>query len=301
MIECTEKHILNKEHSSPICSLYMTQKGSYLLAASVQKRFTIHNAQTGRCIAQYPLFAQPSQIQASTNNELIHVSQANKHTVMSVRDGERIVEFSSPNSTFHQPIMSMYAMEQIVICGSKDGKVHIYDLLSRNRSPIMMLDDGKDSITGVHYNEATCTIVTCCLDGSIRQYDTRNGKLVIDSISNSIGSMTMCHNSNSALLSPLNSPFQYVDLKNGQVLGEYTNVEFNNENQLKITTAILNDQYFFAGDGVHKGIWYWDIVQENKHHQFIPSVTSLNCCCSNGDLVAGGGINGTIVVWQCSC
>jgi WD40 repeat protein len=304
----TVLHTLN-DHKSPICSLYLTIQGPpYLISAGVDKLLTIHNTINGNCIVNYTLYNTPTQVKSSANNELIYVSQSNKMTVLSVKEGERLMEFQAPNATHLQKILcfQLDRNEKVIACGAKDAKVHLFDLVSRHRNPIMTLDDFTDAVTCIQFIN-NC-IVCSCLDGRIRQYDVRNGKLFIDSMPGleSVGSITPTIDEKCIITAPImeqHNIFRLMSLKNGDILNEYCDLDFHT-NGLKIEISCSPcGQFFFSGDGFKRGVWCWNIF--DKSHSFISASDGLvkknqgyNCVSSSSEILVAGGTNGNITIWN---
>lgn len=68
----------------------------------------------------------------------------------------------------------------MIISGSFDNTVKIWDLMSKNHKPVQVLDDFKDSVTKIISTDNS--IIVGSVDGILRIYDIRMGKLVRDPI-----------------------------------------------------------------------------------------------------------------------
>lgn len=62
--------------------------------------------------------------------------------------------------------------------GGFDGTVRLWDCKSQQRMPIQVLDEAKDSITSITIRGSD--ILTSSVDGHVRSYDLRKGKLSAD-------------------------------------------------------------------------------------------------------------------------
>ena len=68
----------------------------------------------------------------------------------------------------------------VVVSGSFDATVRVWDAKSQNTKPVQILEDARDSILSVSVNR--WEILTGSVDGRIRAYDIRMGTVHIDHI-----------------------------------------------------------------------------------------------------------------------
>lgn len=68
----------------------------------------------------------------------------------------------------------------ILVSGSIDGKVRLWDVRTRSYEHLQELDDCKDSVTYIDLNSQQ--ILVSCLDKRVRLYDIRLGKMFCDYI-----------------------------------------------------------------------------------------------------------------------
>lgn len=66
----------------------------------------------------------------------------------------------------------------VILSGSIDCSVKTWDCKSRSKDPIQEFKEAKDSITSI--TVSNYEIITSSLDGKVRRYDLRNGKLHAD-------------------------------------------------------------------------------------------------------------------------
>jgi mitogen-activated protein kinase organizer 1 len=71
-----------------------------------------------------------------------------------------------------------YNDEATVLCSASDDKtVRCWDLKSSGRAPIQVLPDFRDNVTAVSVPKERGEIVAASLDGTVRRYDLRMGRL----------------------------------------------------------------------------------------------------------------------------
>lgn len=76
--------------------------------------------------------------------------------------------------------LALNPYQSVIISGSFDNTVKIWDLMSKNHKPVQVLDDFKDSVTKIISTDNS--IIVGSVDGILRIYDIRMGKLVRDPI-----------------------------------------------------------------------------------------------------------------------
>jgi mitogen-activated protein kinase organizer 1 len=103
--------------------------------------------------------------------------------------GQIIRKFLAHNHRINCLALNPY---QNVICsGSYDNTVKLWDLQSRNHKPMQVLDDFKDSVTKIIVTDDS--IIAGSVDGVLRTYDLRMGKLVRDSINRKYNNSLFIH------------------------------------------------------------------------------------------------------------
>jgi len=68
--------------------------------------------------------------------------------------------------------------ETVIVTASDDSRVKIWDNVGRNNKPLQTLDDFDDSVTQLVVTDDS--IICGCVDGRLRTYDIRMGKILRD-------------------------------------------------------------------------------------------------------------------------
>ena len=66
----------------------------------------------------------------------------------------------------------------VVVSGSFDATVRLWDCKSGSTKPIQVLEEARDAVSGVHV--VGWEVVTGCVDGRVRVYDLRMGLVFTD-------------------------------------------------------------------------------------------------------------------------
>lgn len=145
----------------------------------------------------------------------------------------------------------------VLATGSNDKSVRLWDMRSASRAPIQVLDDAGDNVTAVVCEDGA--IVSASMDGVIRTYDLRAGRLVEDHVGAPIVALAVSRDGACSLA---------ASLKAG---GELLLLERPAGVQLKRYAGHANALYrckpSFSGDDAHVicggengAIHAWDLV-----------------------------------------
>ncbi|KAH7135794.1 WD40-repeat-containing domain protein [Dendryphion nanum] len=202
--------------------------------------------------------------------------------------------------------------DSVIISGSYDGTVKIWDTKSGSYKPIMTLDDARDSITDLCIFDSE--IVSGSVDGRIRSYDLRTGMCSIDVIGHPITSLSVTKKGTELLASSLDSTVRLMDRQNGQLLKAYRDQGFVNKELRVRSTLGLNDSVVVSGseDGM---IYVWDLLEGDVLHKFKHTetreirgtnfaepakkrdiVSAVAFCKSRQEWASAGG-DGNVIVW----
>ncbi|KAL8693480.1 MAG: hypothetical protein Q9218_001711 [Villophora microphyllina] len=144
----------------------------------------------------------------------------------------------------------------VVVSGSFDATVRLWDCKSQSTKPIQTLEESKDSVSSLHV--LGHEIVTGSVDGKMRLYDLRMGMIYVDTLGHPITSVQQTTDGNAVLVSTLDSTIRLMDKSNGKMLQNYkghTNTDFRIRSCLGLGDAVV-----FSGseDGE---IYIWDVLE----------------------------------------
>ncbi|KAF1996977.1 WD40 repeat-like protein [Amniculicola lignicola CBS 123094] len=207
---------------------------------------------------------------------------------------------------------SFGAGDTVIVTGSYDGTVKIWDCKSNDYKPIMTFSDAKDSISDLCVVGAE--IVTGSVDGRVRSYDIRSGNCTVDVIGHSITSVAVTKAGTEMLVSTLDSGLRLMDRGNGQLMREYRDAGFVNEEFRSKSAFGSNESVVMGGsdDGI---VYVWDLEDGEVLHRFKHStmqkmrtkendkktgkndiVSAVAFCPTRNEWASAGG-DGNVVVW----
>lgn len=156
--------------------------------------------------------------------------------------------------------------DTLLVSGSLDTSVRIWDLKSGSFKPIQVLTEARDSVSAVVVRGSE--IVTGSVDGKVRTYDVRMGKCVTDIIGPSVTSLSLSKDGKAVLVGSLDSKVRFMDRRDGTCLKAYGDPGFRNE-ELRVQSILGGkEQYVLGGDELtglpgqngEGRLWAWDTL-----------------------------------------
>jgi mitogen-activated protein kinase organizer 1 len=156
--------------------------------------------------------------------------------------------------------------DTLLVSGSLDTSVRIWDLKSGSFKPVQVLTEARDSVSAVVVRGAD--IVTGSVDGKVRTYDVRMGKCITDVIGPPVTSLSLSKDGKAVLVGGLDSKVRFMDRRDGTCLKTYTNTGFRNEDLRLQSILGGKEQYVLAGDEMTGApsqngegrLWAWDTL-----------------------------------------
>ncbi|KAI4097419.1 MAG: hypothetical protein LQ339_006737 [Xanthoria mediterranea] len=183
----------------------------------------------------------------------------------------------------------------VVVSGSFDATVRLWDCKSQSTKPVQVFEDSKDSVSSLHV--LGHEIVTGSVDGKLRLYDLRMGMMYADTIGHPITSVQQTDDGNAVLVSTLDSFIRLMDKSNGQILQSYKG-HINTDYRIRSCLG-LADSIVISGSEEGK-IYVWDLL-EGKLAETLTAhdgkVASAVSCCSPRKEWASAGTDGTVSIW----
>ena len=108
----------------------------------------------------------------------------------------------------------------VLFTGSYDKAAHIWDLRSHMRDPIQSLTDFTDSVTSIALSRSE--IMTSCVDGKVRTYDIRMGRMLVDDFHDPVIFTRFSYDQRCALSTCLNGVLRLTEVGTGKLLQSYS-------------------------------------------------------------------------------
>jgi mitogen-activated protein kinase organizer 1 len=143
--------------------------------------------------------------------------------------------------------------DSVLVSGSFDASVRIWDVKSQQMKPIMVLEDATDSVSCVLAGPAAGAageyeILAGSVDGRVRCYDLRNGALHTDVIGLSVTSLQRTRDGRGLLVGALASSIRLMDRDSGGLLKSYKHDGWKNSEFRMRSTFGGNERWVLCGN-----------------------------------------------------
>ncbi|KAI9798690.1 MAG: hypothetical protein M1833_004679 [Piccolia ochrophora] len=144
----------------------------------------------------------------------------------------------------------------VVVSGSFDSTIRIWDARSQSTKPIQVLEEARDSVSCLQV--VGHEICSGSVDGRVRVYDLRMGMVYVDVVGHPVTSLALTRDGAALLVSSLDGCIRLLDKGSGKLLQSYSGHK-NTEYRVRSGLA-MNDAFVVSGseDGQ---VWVWDVVE----------------------------------------
>jgi mitogen-activated protein kinase organizer 1 len=253
-----------KAHQAPIHSAIYSQDGQYILTASADRHVKLFSSTSGQEIQSYSGHGKAVldvSLPAGSNAHFASCSGDRQVYVWDVQTAKTVQRFADHTQRVNSVFFNKDST--LVVSGSYDSTVKVWDVRQISKRPIQTLTEGKDSIESVFLNDYE--IISCSVDGHLRTHDVRNRTVVHDYINRSLSSVSISNDKNCVLVSCLDSTLRLVDKLSGEMLIEYRG-HLNEEYRSKATFT-KQDWGVIAGSEDGR-VFIWDLVEGNVVNSF---------------------------------
>lgn len=292
-VQCTIKHSL-EGHKGGVMAIRFTKNGRYLLSASQDKSVRLWNPHNGVSVKCYsgPHNHEVNDVIVSEDNSKFVTAGGDKHFFQwDVTSGNIIRKFVGHDRKVNA--VAFGPQESLVVSGSSDKSVRIWDLRARGRGSVQCLTDATDSVLCV--NVSGDEITTGSTDGQFRRYDVRKGQLVADSLLQPVGSVCYSNDRECALVSTLDDTIRLIERETGNELVSYkghTNKKF------KVQSALDPSDSFVVSGSEDNKFCFWDLVDGNLLHSVRHHAAPVFCVCFHETTLATASADGVIHIWD---
>ncbi|KAI9731886.1 MAG: hypothetical protein M1834_004337 [Cirrosporium novae-zelandiae] len=292
----TEKLITLTGHNGPVnCVTYSSGTGQYILTGSSDRHIHLYNP--------HPTTTNPNA------SQLIQEYTAHGYEVLSLAvtpDNAKFASVGGDRLVFLWDVASGRTLRRweghfgripvSITSGSFDTTLRLWDCKSSSHKPIQVLSEAKDSISSLSIQDHE--IVSGSVDGRIRTYDLRMGRVTTDVVGAPVTSVALTkYGSGALLVSTLDATVRLFDRGNGTLLQSFKG---HVNGDFRIGSCLgMRDAFVVSGseDGV---IYVWDILEGKVRHRLKAHEGKVCSAVAFNDARkewCSAGTNGTVCVW----
>ncbi|KAJ4462046.1 putative transducin family protein [Paratrimastix pyriformis] len=186
----------------------------------------------------------------------------------------------------------------LLISASFDQTVRIWDLRSKSFTPIQVLDDFKDSVSGLALTNRE--IIASCVDGCVRTYDIAAGQLRTDTLGTAITCVSVSHDGNCILCSCLDGTLRLIDRSNGTLLCQYKG---HQNTRYKVESCLSPDDSHVVSGSEEGAIFMWSLVEGQvvrklEGHRNVSCSLAFHPSTHEDAMLVSASVDGTVKVWN---
>jgi mitogen-activated protein kinase organizer 1 len=201
--------------------------------------------------------------------------------------------------------------DSVLASGSDDRSVRLWDCKSKDAKPLMILDEAKDNISSLAVPENGYEVVTGSVDGRIRSYDIRTGRVTHDVVAAAVTSVAVSRDAKTMLVGSLDGKIRLMDRADGACLrtfpAEGHEAGYTNESLRLRSCFALNEAIILSGSESDGQVRAWDVVsgrcvgsvEQNAAGKVVSTVSWREGSRAEGrqGVFAAGGAAGTVSIY----
>ena len=317
-------------HTGPINALtFSAIGGTYILTGSSDRQIHLSRTEpissTTVKAGSAPTTSAPIQKYSAHGYAVLDLACSSDNTSFASVGGDRSVflwdvqaattlrRFGSNSSQAHTARINCVVFagqdDSVLISGSLDRSVRIWDVKSRSANPIMVLDEARDSVSSVVMTRIGYEIITASVDNRVRSYDLRMGQCFVDTLPSAVTSVEVTRDGQAVLVSALDGRIRMLDRKDGTLLqsfGDRKDGYVNQDLRLKACFG-RGEAIVIAGSEADGKVRAWDVISGDKISELEAGedgkVVSVVSWRDNGKgaaldgVWASGGADGKVKIW----
>ncbi|EXJ94022.1 hypothetical protein A1O1_02415 [Capronia coronata CBS 617.96] len=318
-------------HAGPINAItFSSLGGTYILTGSSDRQIHLSRSEPNTTTSSSvpPTTNKPIQKYAAHGYAVLDIAVAQDNQTFASAGGDRAVflwdvqnaegtlrRFGNNTSQGHTSRINCVAFagqgDSVLASGSDDTSVRLWDVKSRDAKPLMVLEEAKDGISSIVVPGNGHEIVAGSVDGRVRSYDVRMGRVTVDVMPGSVTSLDVSRDARALLVGCLDGRLRMMDRADGTCLRgfppEGNTEEYKNDSLRLKSCFAVNESLVLSGSENDGSVRAWDVLS-GKHVGNVevnPSgkVVSVvkwregSLAQARQGLWAGGGLEGVVNIY----
>lgn len=276
-------------HTGPINTIAFSHLGgTYILTGSSDRSIHLSRTEPPSTSTSTSASTTSSPIQKYISHGYavlsLHVSNQNTHFASSGGDRSAFYwDIQSPSTPLRRlgsntsqshsariPCVSFAGeSDSILATGSDDRSVRLWDLKSRDNRPLQILEEAKDGISALVVRAEE--IIAGSVDGRVRTYDVRMGRIVVDVQAGPVTSLDMTRDGKCVLVGCLDGKIRLMDRMDGACLRIFPDVGMEGKDDsggggykndgLRLQSCLgANEGLVVSGSEADGNVRAWDVM-----------------------------------------
>eukprot|EP01104_Vermistella_antarctica_P014135 TRINITY_DN4403_c0_g3_i1.p1 TRINITY_DN4403_c0_g3~~TRINITY_DN4403_c0_g3_i1.p1 ORF type:complete len:321 (-),score=58.93 TRINITY_DN4403_c0_g3_i1:76-1038(-) len=288
------QHFLLRGHKEGVLSVRFNDSGSYFMSCSHDRTIRLWNPHKGTSIKTYVGHSYEVRDVQITKDNGRFASCGGDRTVYlwDVGTGQVIRKFRGHDTKVN--CVRFNSDDSVLITAGSDRSARVWDMRARSFEPIQIMRHATDSITSVCVTAHE--IVTGSMDGCVRTYDIRQGKLKTDHISKPVTCVSISKDTNCLLVSTLDDCIRLLDRETGELLNTYKG---HRNHVYTLGSCFSNDDAFVISGSEDHSIHCWELVDAKPEQTMEGHSKAVACVAYHPTecMLLSGSADGSVAVW----
>lgn len=265
-------------HTAPINAItFSSLGGTYILTGSSDRQIHL-----SRCEPTNPdTPSAPIQKYAAHGYPVLDIAVSEDNQTFASVGGDRSVflwevrtaegtlrRFGSNTSQGHTSRINCVAFagagDSVLVSGSDDTSVRMWDVKSRDTKPLMVLDEAKDGVSSIVVPGNGYEVVAGSVDGRVRSYDVRMGRVTLDVMPGPVTSLDVARDAKTLLVACLDGRIRMMDRTDGicqrAFPAEGNAAEYKNASLRLKSCFALHESLVLSGSEADGSVRAWDVL-----------------------------------------
>jgi mitogen-activated protein kinase organizer 1 len=284
-------------HKSAIYVVKFSKDGEYILSGSQDRTIKLWNPYKGFLINSYDIHSQDVLDLAifQDNTKFASVGFDKQVYVVDSIKGNVMRRFYGHSGRINS--IALNSLESVLVSGSYDCSVKIWDLKSQSKDPIQTLSHAKDSITKVIVlNEK---IISVSVDGKMRQYDIRMGHMQIDDFEFSINGLDVSPDEKYFIVSGLDSNIKFFENDTCTIVKNFSGLHVSKNYSMTVKFANKLDGFFTTSE--NGNVIFYDLLDDKNNKVYKghnKTSAGLDVHPLKNNLMVTCGYDAKIILWN---